>query len=88
MKPSVKPGSKSKAEPKSRGRPRSTKAMKAILRAARKLLKEGGPAAVTMEAVAEHAGVGKPTLYRWWPNRHAVMMAALMEEEESPIPKK
>jgi AcrR family transcriptional regulator len=32
-----------------------------------------------MEAVAERAGVGKPTVYRWWPNRHAVAMAALME---------
>lgn len=50
-----------------------------MLRAARALLEEAGPAAVTMEAVAARAGVGKPTLYRWWPNRHAVAMAALME---------
>ncbi|AUX40193.1 TetR family transcriptional regulator [Sorangium cellulosum] len=45
------------------------------------LLAEGGPGAVTMEAVAARAGVGKPTVYRWWPDRHAVAMAALMEEE-------
>ncbi len=32
-----------------------------------------------MEAVAQRAGVGKPTVYRWWPNRHAVAMAALMD---------
>jgi AcrR family transcriptional regulator len=51
----------------------------AILRAARELLADGGPAAVTMEAVAVRAGVGKPTVYRWWPDRHAVAMAALME---------
>src|SRR5687767_14617560 len=62
-----------------RGRPRSEEARTAILRAARELLARGGPAAVTMEAVAEAAGVGKPTVYRWWPDRHAVAMAALME---------
>ena len=62
-----------------RGRPRSEKARAAILRAARALLAEGGPGAVTMEAVAERAGVGKPTVYRWWPDRHAVAMAALMD---------
>ncbi len=67
--------------PRPRGRPRSTKARSAILRAARELLAEGGPAAVTMEGVASRAGVGKPTVYRWWPDRHAVAMAALMEGE-------
>ena len=65
--------------PRPRGRPRSEEAKRAILRAARDLLARGGPAAVTMEAVAEAAGVGKPTVYRWWPDRHAVAMAALME---------
>jgi AcrR family transcriptional regulator len=61
-----------------RGRPRSEAAKQAILRAARELLEEGGPGAVTMEGVASRAGVGKPTVYRWWPDRHAVAMAALM----------
>ncbi len=51
------------------------------MQAARGLLTEGGPGAVTMEAVAARAGVGKPTLYRWWPDRHAVAMAALMASE-------
>jgi AcrR family transcriptional regulator len=64
---------------RTRGRPRSEEAKRAILQAARDLLARGGPAAVTMEAVAEAAGVGKPTVYRWWPDRHAVAMAALME---------
>src|SRR5262245_66066149 len=67
--------------PRPRGRPRSAKARSAILRAARELLAEGGPAAVTMEGVASRARVGKPTVYRWWPDRHAVAMAALMEGE-------
>jgi AcrR family transcriptional regulator len=64
-----------------RGRPRSETAKLEILRAARELLEEGGPGFVTMEAVAARAGVGKPTVYRWWPDRHAVSMAALMEEQ-------
>jgi AcrR family transcriptional regulator len=72
-----------------RGRPRSTAARAAILRAARELLERGGPGAVTMEAVASLAQVGKPTVYRWWPDRHAVAMAALMEsEDERPRRKK
>jgi AcrR family transcriptional regulator len=64
-----------------RGRPRSETAKLDILRAARELLEEGGPGFVTMEAVAARAGVGKPTVYRWWPDRHAVSMAALMDEQ-------
>lgn len=66
---------------KPRGRPRSEAAHTAILDAARALMEEGGPGAVTMEAVAARAGVGKPTVYRWYPDRHAVAMAALMDSE-------
>src|SRR3979411_442986 len=65
--------------PRPRGRPRSEKARVAILRAARAWLAGGGRGAVTMEAVAARARVGKPTVYRWWPDRHAVAMAALMD---------
>jgi AcrR family transcriptional regulator len=61
-----------------RGRPRDLAARDAILRAARELLDAAGPGAVTIDAVAARAGVGKPTVYRWWPDRHAVTMAALM----------
>jgi len=64
-----------------RGRPRSDEARRAILRAARELLDENGPAGLTIEGIAARAGVGKPTIYRWWPDRHAVAMAALMESE-------
>lgn len=61
------------------GRPRSKKARIAILKSARELLQEGGLAAVTMEAIAERAGVGKPTIYRTWANRYEVAMAALVD---------
>lgn len=66
--------------PKRRGRPRSEAARASVLRAARTLLETSGPAAVTIERLAEHAGVGKPTIYRTWPNAQAVLMAALMPE--------
>ena len=61
------------------GRPRSTKARTAILKAARELLQEGGLSAVTMEGIAQRAGVGKPTIYRTWANRYEVAMAALID---------
>jgi AcrR family transcriptional regulator len=71
---------KSDAAPaRARGRPRSHRARAAILRAARELLEENGLAALTIEGIAARAAVGKPTIYRWWPDRHAVAMAALME---------
>lgn len=77
-----------KTDPPARGRPRNPQTRAAILCAARELMEEGGPAAVTMEAVAARAGVGKPTVYRWWPDRHAVSMAALMEAQPDARPAK
>jgi AcrR family transcriptional regulator len=72
------------AEPRPRGRPRSAKARRAILRAAHDILQREGLTAVTIEAVAARAGVGKPTIYRTWPNAQALAMAALMEGEGGP----
>lgn len=66
------------------GRPRDPAVRQAILSAARAILDESGVAAITMEGVAAGAGVGKPTVYRWWPDRHSVAMAALMD---FPVPK-
>ena len=69
--------------PRPRGRPRSSDARAAILRAAREILEDGGITSVTMEGIAARAGVGKPTIYRAWPNAHAVAMAAMMEAEDT-----
>jgi AcrR family transcriptional regulator len=66
-----------------RGRPRSARARTAILAAARAILEEGGITALTMEGIAARAGVGKPTIYREWPNAHAVAMAALMSAADA-----
>jgi len=39
-----------------------------------------------MEAIAARAAVGKPTIYRVWPNAQAVAMAAFLETAKSPRP--
>ena len=63
---------------KAAGRPRSESARQAILAAAESLLARDGYAGVTMEAIAVTAGVSKATLYRWWPNKSAVLMEAFV----------
>jgi AcrR family transcriptional regulator len=52
---------------------------KRILAAARAVLKAGGPATVTMDAVAAAAGVGKGTVFRRFGDR-AGLMAELMND--------
>jgi AcrR family transcriptional regulator len=63
-----------------RGRPRSEKARRAILEAATELLLEKGLGAVSMDAVAERAGVSKATIYRWWPAKEMLALEALFTE--------
>lgn len=58
------------------GRPRSEPARLAILRSTLKLLGENGFSDLTIEAVAARAGVGKATVYRWWPNKAALIADA------------
>jgi AcrR family transcriptional regulator len=48
------------------GDPRAVRSRSAILAAARSLLDESGPAAVTHQRVAARAGVGRATVYRHW----------------------
>jgi AcrR family transcriptional regulator len=60
------------------GRPRSEARRAAILAAAGDLMMEGGLRAATMEAIAARAGVGKATVYKWWPSRGAVALEGFM----------
>jgi AcrR family transcriptional regulator len=62
-----------------RGRPRSEKARRAILEAAADLLLDQGGAHVSMDAVADRAGVSKATIYRWWPSKERLALEALVE---------
>lgn len=77
------------AEPQRRGRPRSEKAKAAILEAAAELLLARGLAGVSMDAVAERAGVSKATIYRWWPTKEALALDALYTEwaAAAPLPR-
>lgn len=68
--------------PKTRGRPRDTAARDEVLAAAAKLLDEGGLPAVTMDRLAARTGVGKPTIYRTWPNAMAVAFDVLLARAE------
>ena len=62
------------------GRPRSQSTEQAILKAAGELLAESGLAAMTMEGVAERAGVGKASIYRRWPSKGALAFDATLAE--------
>jgi AcrR family transcriptional regulator len=68
------------------GRPRSEQVRQAILAAALELLESQGLAGLTIEAIAAKAGVGKATIYRWWPSRGAVALDGLLEAAESQSP--
>jgi AcrR family transcriptional regulator len=59
------------------GRPRSEPAHQSILAAAARLIARDGYGRVTMEAIAREAGVGKQTVYRWWPTKAAIVLELL-----------
>jgi AcrR family transcriptional regulator len=59
----------------------------AIIAAATEVLAKEGPTRFTIEAVAKLAGCGKPTIYRWWPSRPALLLEVydqVVQKELSP----
>jgi AcrR family transcriptional regulator len=68
------------------GRPRGEAAVShaAILDAVYELLQEKPARDLTMEAVAKRANVGKPTLYKWWPSKAALIMSMFHERLDRP----
>jgi AcrR family transcriptional regulator len=69
-----------------RGRPRDEAARRRILQAALELMEETAFAQVTAEAIAERAGTSKATLYRWWPNKAAVVIEAFSQAIAPELP--
>ncbi|GLW97700.1 TetR/AcrR family transcriptional regulator [Microtetraspora sp. NBRC 16547] len=71
---------------------RNERSRQAILAAARELISEMGYAKVSIEAIAARAGVGKQTIYRWWPSKGAVVFDSFLalsgnpEEEGTALP--
>jgi AcrR family transcriptional regulator len=51
----------------------------AILDATRELLGEVGFAKLSIEGVAKRAGVGRPTIYRWWPDKSHLVFDAVAD---------
>ncbi len=71
-----------------KGRPRSEQSKKAILKATNSLLIHMSVQELSIEAIAKKAKVGKTTIYRWWPNKTAVVMDALINQPgmTAPLP--
>src|SRR5439155_4247349 len=66
---------------------RSDRSRLAIVDAALALCREHGYARVSIEAIAARAGVGKQTIYRWWPSKGAVVLEAFERvAAEIPVP--
>lgn len=61
------------------GRPRSEQARRAILRAALRLCERDGYPNVTLKGIAEEAGVGRQTLYRWWDTKAELLLEAMTD---------
>jgi AcrR family transcriptional regulator len=70
------------------GRPRDEEVRKRILASAAQLLEDRCFEDITVDAIAEHSGAGKATIYRWWPNKAAVLIEAFRERiaHELPFP--
>jgi AcrR family transcriptional regulator len=68
--------------PVSPPRRRSEKSRMAIVTATRELLLERGFDGLTIEAVAARAGVGKQTIYRWWPSRPALVADVILDDAD------
>jgi AcrR family transcriptional regulator len=70
------------------GPKRDLDAQQRILSATRDLICERGPGRVSINEIAAAAGVGKQTIYRWWPTRSAVVIDALEAgfEHDNPFP--
>ncbi|MEU4313069.1 TetR/AcrR family transcriptional regulator [Nocardia sp. NPDC024068] len=62
-----------------RGRPRSEDARRAILRTALELCERHGYQELTIKSIAETAGVGRQTLYRWWPDKASILLESLTD---------
>ena len=66
-----------KPKPAPTGNRRNPHTHKAIIKATLDLLKTVHYHSLTIEAVAARAGVGKATVYRWWPSKGALVAEAI-----------
>jgi AcrR family transcriptional regulator len=67
------------------GRPRSEHARRAVLEAVDDMLVDVGYAAMTMKGIAERAGVGRQTVYRWWSTKAEILLEACVADAREEI---
>ncbi|MFI5047537.1 MAG: TetR/AcrR family transcriptional regulator [Acidimicrobiia bacterium] len=72
--------------PQGPGRPRDAGRDRAILGATLRILQQDGYGRLTIEGVAVAAGVGRPTIYRRWSSKPALVVAALVESNQLALP--
>ena len=70
------------------GRRRNDAAKDAILDATFRLLSDPGTEGLTIDAIAAEAGVGRQTIYRWWPAKGAVVADALARHAQAVVPER
>ncbi|WP_253863463.1 TetR/AcrR family transcriptional regulator [Prauserella halophila] len=70
----------------SAGRPRDPQLDQAILAATLELLDEAGYQELSLDAVARRAGTSRPAIYRRWPGRVHLGLAAIRSRLEAPLP--
>ena len=71
---------------KSIGARRNPDSAEAILEAAEAVLVEAGYAGFSIEAVARRARAGKPTIYRWWPSKAALLLDVYQRQKRVDVP--
>jgi AcrR family transcriptional regulator len=62
------------------GRPRSEESKAAILAATWELLKTTSLRDLSIASIARQSGVGKTTIYRWWPSKVAVVTVGVQAD--------
>jgi len=73
-------------EPKRRGRQRSEESEEAILSAITELLKAKPLRDISIEEIAREAGVGKATIYKWWPSKAYIAFDAFSKKLTEMVP--
>jgi AcrR family transcriptional regulator len=68
------------------GRPRDARHDRAILEATLEILRKHGYGGLTIDGVAANAGVSRPTVYRRWPSKPALVVAALVDSSRLAVP--
>ena len=63
------------------GARRNPASAEAILAAAEAVLQEEGYSGFSIEAVARRARAGKPTIYRWWPSKAALLIEVYQRQK-------